>query len=131
MSQSDDEVQKAAEHKAASLHNLSPEVGAGATVWARAISDLLDLHESARTLFSEKKARLDTWERLHASALMLVVAIDQVLAFEHRVRKLTGDADLARAREAFDKRCPDASCLRDLVAHLDAYAVGRWVAADE
>lgn len=55
---------------------------------------------------------------------MLVVAIDQVLAFERRVRRLTGDAELVQARARFDAVCPDAEDLRDLVAHLDAYAVG-------
>jgi hypothetical protein len=55
---------------------------------------------------------------------MLVVAIDQVLAFERRIRRLTGDAELAQARAHFDAVVPDAEALRDLVAHLDAYAVG-------
>lgn len=55
---------------------------------------------------------------------MLVVAIDQVLAFEARVRRLTGDAKLARARAHFDGVGPRAGALRDLVVHLDDYAVG-------
>jgi hypothetical protein len=55
---------------------------------------------------------------------MLVVAIDQVLSFERRVSRLTGDPELANARERFDARSPNAVKLRDLVAHLDAYAVG-------
>jgi hypothetical protein len=67
---------------------------------------------------------LESWERLHATALILVVAIDQVLVFERRVRSLTGDAELAEARARFDASRPDTNALRDLVAHLDAYAVG-------
>lgn len=55
---------------------------------------------------------------------MLVVAIDQVLAFEARVRRLTGDAKLARARAHFDGVGPRAGALPDLVVHLDDYAVG-------
>jgi hypothetical protein len=56
---------------------------------------------------------------------MLVVAIDQVLAFERRVRRVTGgDLELAQARSRFDAVSRDAETLRDLVAHLDAYAVG-------
>ena len=56
--------------------------------------------------------------------LTLVVAIDQVLAFARRVRKLTGDAELANARARFDAVWPEAQRLRDLVTHPDAYAVG-------
>lgn len=55
---------------------------------------------------------------------MLVVAIDQVLAFERRVRRITGDAELAQARARFDALGPDAEALRDLVVHLDSYAAG-------
>jgi hypothetical protein len=119
-----EEIQKAAEHKAAALHNVGWETGAGATIWARAIDDVLALHESARERFAANTADLETWERLHGTAFMLAVAIDQVLAFERRVRKLAGDAELARARERFDAAYPDTKGLRDLVAHLDEYAVG-------
>jgi hypothetical protein len=117
-------VRRTAEHKAAALHRVGWEEGAGATIWARAVQDNLELHESARKRFATNKVDLENWERLHATALMLVVAIDQVLAFEQRVRGLTGDAELARARERFDAVGPDAEALRDLVAHLDSYAVG-------
>lgn len=120
----DAQAQHEAEHKAAALHNVGWETGAGATIWARAVEDELSLHESARRRFAENRADLESWERLHATALMLVVAIDQVLAFEHRVRKLTHDAELAAARERFDFVARDAGMLRDLVAHLDDYAVG-------
>ena len=120
-----EEEQHAAEHKAAALHNVGWETGAGATIWARAAGDVLALHESARERYAANAANLETWERLHGTALMLVVAIDQVLAFERRVRKVTGDGELADSRAAFDARVgPYARHLRDLVAHLDAYAVG-------
>lgn len=125
MTANEDEIaQDKAERLAAGLHRLGWEVGAGATIWARAIEDVLALHESARDSFAANTAKRVEWERLHSSALMLVVGIDQVLAFERRVRRLTGDAELARARERFDRACPDAEELRHLVAHLDAYAVG-------
>jgi hypothetical protein len=120
-----EEEQDVAEHKAAALHNVGWETGAGATIWARAIEDVLALHESARERFAAETADREAWERLHGTALMLAVAIDQVLAFECRVRKLTGDAELAQARVHFDARVgPDAERIRDLVTHLDAYAVG-------
>lgn len=117
-------AQHEAEHKAAALHHVGWETGAGATIWARAVRDQLALHESARERWAAGNPVREDWERLHGSALMLVVAIDQVLAFEHRVRRLTGDAELAQARDRFDATCRDAENLRDLVAHLDAYAVG-------
>jgi hypothetical protein len=120
----DEAARRAAEHKAAALHRLGWQEGAGATIWARAVQDNLELHEAARKRFAENTADRETWERLHATTLMLVVAIDQVLAFEHRVRRLTGDAELARARARFDAVASDTRALRDLVAHLDAYAVG-------
>jgi hypothetical protein len=47
-------------------------------------------------------ANREAWERLHSTAIVLVVAIDQVLTFENRVRKLTGDGELAQARAEFD-----------------------------
>jgi hypothetical protein len=119
-----EEAQEAAEHKAAALHNVGWETGAGATIWARVIDDTLALHESARGRFGENAANLEAWERLHGTAFTLIVAIEQVLAFERRVRKLTGDGDLANARTHFDAVWPDTKRLRDLVAHLDAYAVG-------
>jgi len=120
----DEAAQRKAERKAAALHNVGWETGAGAAVWARAVQDGLALHESARDRFAAGTADRESWERLHSTALTLVVSIDQVLAFESRVRRLTGDAELARARARFDAVCPNAEALRDLVAHLDAYAVG-------
>lgn len=118
------EVAKEAERKAADLHHVGPEVGVGATIWARAVQDLLALHESARERFTANTVDLEVWERFHGTAFMLVVAVAQVLAFEQRVRRLTGDAELAKARARFDAVCPDAKDLRHLVAHLDDYAVG-------
>jgi hypothetical protein len=121
----DEEAQRAAELKASALHRLGWETGAGATVWARSIQDELVRHEKAREDHAANTADLQAWERFHGSALLLVVAVDQVLAFERRVRSLTGDAELAKARARFDAVGPDAEELRDLVAHLDAYAVGQ------
>jgi hypothetical protein len=121
----DEAAQREAEHKAAALFYLSWENGAGATIWARAVRDQLILHESARESFAAETADLETWERLHSTALIIVVAIDQVLAFERRIRRLTGDAELAQARARFDATVPDAEALRDLISHLDEYAVGQ------
>jgi hypothetical protein len=115
----DEETQHEAEHKAEALHNL---LWHGA-IWARLVEDELARHDEARVSAVEEPDR-ETVERLHGTALVLVVAIDQVLAFEHRVRRLTGDAELAEARARFDRVGPDAETLRDLVAHLDEYAVG-------
>jgi hypothetical protein len=123
----DDEVaqheaaQHEAEDKAAALHYI----GALAAIWAQAVRDVLALHESARERFAANDADLESWMRLHGSALMLAVAIDQVRVFERRVRRLTGgDPELAESRARFDHVSPDSKALRDLVAHLDAYAVG-------
>ena len=113
-----------AEHKSVALHNVGWAVGAGATIWARVVTDVLALHESAREQLAAKKAGIETWERLHGTALTLVVAIDQIVSFEHRVRRLTGDTELQKARERFDSAFPHLGELRDLVAHLDEYAVG-------
>jgi hypothetical protein len=118
-------ARKAAEHKAAALHHLGYDEGAGATIWARAVRDNLELHESAQANWADAASRdMATWERLHVTALILVVAIDQVLAFERRVWALTEDAELAEARADFDRIAPHAEALRDIVAHLDSYAVG-------
>ena len=61
---------------------------------------------------------------MNGTALVLVVAIDQVLAFERRVSSLTNDPELVEARARFDAIAGDTEDLRDFVAHLDAYAVG-------
>jgi hypothetical protein len=114
-----------AERQAAALHSLGWQAGTGAIVWARAVQDIVVLHESARDQYAAKTPDLEVFLRLHATALMLVVAIDQVLSFERRIRQLTGDAELARARKRFDDVCPDAEALRDLVAHQVDYAVER------
>src|SRR5919108_2011120 len=120
-----EKARRAAEHKAAALHNLGYDQGAGATIWARGVRDNLELHESARTRWADPATRdMETWERLHVSALILVVAIDQILAFERRVWALTEDVELAAARAEFDRVAPDAEALRDIVAPLDTYAVG-------
>jgi hypothetical protein len=119
----DEAAQREAEHRAAALDAVGPRSGAGATVWARVVQDVLALHESARERYANTPDP-ETWERLHGTGLMLAVAIDQVLAFERRVWRLTGDAELAEARASFDAVGPDAKELRDLVAHLDEYAVG-------
>jgi hypothetical protein len=116
--------QSAGEDLAAALHHLGWEQGAGATIWARAVSDELARLQDARERFETDTADLEAWERLHSSALLLIVSIDQVLVFERRVRRLTGDAELQKARAVFEGRVPDIEALRDIVMHLDAYAVG-------
>jgi hypothetical protein len=120
---SDEAAQREAEHKAAALYNLGTFAGTGAAVWARTVQDELARHESARERWGTGVVP-KTWEQLHGSALVIVVAIHQILGFERRVRRLTGDAELAQARARFDAMVPDAKALRDLVAHLDSYAVG-------
>lgn len=117
-------AQHDAEHKAAALHWLGWETGAGARIWARVVKDQLASHESTRERH-QANPDLESWERLHGTALVLVVAVDQVLAFERRVRSLTGDAELEKARTRFDAVAPHAKALRDVAAHLDDYAVGQ------
>jgi hypothetical protein len=119
----DEAIQREAEHKAAALHWVGWHTGAGATIWSRVVKDQLASHESARERFGIDRDR-ESWERLHGTALTLVVAIHQVLAFERRVRRLTGDAELAKARKHFDSVAPHAEALRDIVTHLDDYGVG-------
>jgi hypothetical protein len=66
--------------------------------------------------------------QFYGSALVLVVAITQILAFESRVRRLAGDSDLAQARDEFDRVAPAARDVRDVAAHLSDYALARGVA---
>jgi hypothetical protein len=65
------------------------------------VADELVGHEAAGESFGSERKR-EAWDRLHSTALLLIVAIDQVLSFERRVRRLTGDAELQRARARFD-----------------------------
>jgi hypothetical protein len=121
----DEAAQRAAQHKAAALHYVGWQTGTGAAVWARTADDELTRHEAARDRWGNEQTRdRETWERLYGSALAIVVAIEQVLGFERRVRRITGDAALARARDDFDAAIPDAEALRDLIAHQESYAVG-------
>ncbi len=120
----DREIHDAAARRAASLHFLGPEEGAGARIWAQNVADELVRHDAARTQLEAGTADHRELDRFYGSSLMLVVAIDQVLTFETRVCKLTGDADLRRARQRFDAVAHRAEAIRDIAAHLDAYAVG-------
>jgi len=124
MATDDEAALRAAEHRVSALDSLSWRRGAGAAIWARTIRDELERHDAARQLFAVEQADRVAWERVYGSALVLVVAIDQVLAFEHRVRRLTGDAELARARERYDAVGAEAEALRDVASHLEQYAVG-------
>jgi hypothetical protein len=121
--QTDESAQHEAEHKAASLHRLGWQEGSGAAIWARVVADELEHHESARETFGLNPNR-EAWDRLHGTALMLIVAINQVLTFEERVRGITRDAELAKARARFDGVASRAEAIRDIATHLDAYAVG-------
>ena len=119
----DEAGEREALKRAAALDALGPRAGAGATIWARATSDLLERHETIRDGLGELIGPED-WERFISTALLTVVAIDQVLTFEQRVRKLTGDAELAKASGRFDAIEPHAKAIRDLVVHMDEYAIG-------
>jgi hypothetical protein len=124
-----DGARRAAEEKAAALHHLGFEVGAGATVWARAVEDNLAFHEEAReripTPRNEREHPLEAWERLFASAFVIVIAMGKILSYADRVFELTSDVELRKARDEFDEIARDTKALRALVAHLDAYAVGK------
>jgi hypothetical protein len=120
----DETAHRIASKRMAALASLGPERGAGARIWARTVADELERHENARERLAAKDVDDDVWLRLYGTALTLVVAIDQVLAFEARVRKLTGVAELKRARDAFNQAGSRAKMIRDIAAHLDEYAVG-------
>jgi hypothetical protein len=117
-------AQREAERRAVALHALGWESGAGAAIWARAVEDALELHESARARQADRSADRAAWERLHASGFALILAVDQVREFARQVLMLTNDAELEEALRTFDADCPRLRLLRDLLAHLPAYAVG-------
>ena len=107
------------------LAALGLEHGAGATVWRRVTLDELAHHVKAREQFKAGNATNDTFAQYHGTALVIVVAVDQILRFEHRVRQLTGDAALQKARRAFDDEVgASANYIRDVAMHLDDYAIG-------
>ena len=107
------------------LAALGLEHGAGATVWRRVTLDELAHHVKAREQFKAGNATNDTFAQYHGTALVIVVAVDQILRFEHRVRQVTGDAALQKARRAFDDEVGDsANYIRDVAMHLDDYAIG-------
>lgn len=110
---------------AAKLDALSLENGAGATVWSQVIEDALAQHVQAREQIARPPNHV-AYARYHGSALVIVVAVDQVLRFERRVRQLTGDAELQKARQRFDTEVGIvASDVRDIAMHLDDYALGQ------
>lgn len=64
------------------------------------VKDQLASHESARERFGESPD-LEAWERLHGTALTLVVAIDQVLAWRSgELQRLGIGPDLTRSHGA-------------------------------
>jgi hypothetical protein len=110
---------------AAKLDALSIEHGAGATVWSQVIEDNLAQHVKAREQIAQPPNHV-AYARYHGTALIIVVAVDQILRFEHRVRQLTGDADLQKARQKFDAEVGSvAKDIRDIAMHLDDYALGQ------
>jgi hypothetical protein len=120
-----EEQQKAAE-LAESLAALSLQEGAGALIWGRVIKDALASHTEARKQFLGKTAKQSTFERIYGTAYVIVTATDQVLRTEKRIRKLTGDAELAKARQKFhDRAGHSVEAVRDLAMHLDEYSVGK------
>lgn len=120
----DEIAQRRAEWLAATLFKLGWERGAGATVWARVIEDLLALHKSAREQFRTNTANLEAWERLHSTALVLVVAIDQVLTFENRVRSLTSTRSVVAAVRPGNS-CPQSTMSTRRLSSTGAREVGR------
>lgn len=118
-----EEEQRAAQ-KLERLNALSVQAGAGAGVWAQVIIDELARHEAAKARFMANEPQRVDWQRYCGSGLVIVLAIGQVIAFEDAVRNVTGDGQLSKARQAFDRVAPDAGLLRDLVTHLSDYAMG-------
>jgi hypothetical protein len=107
------------------LAALGLEHGAGATVWRRVTLDELAHHVEAREQYKAGNGTNETFAQYHGTALVIVVAVDQILRFEHRVRQLTGDTALQRARKTFDDEVGRAAnYIRDVAMHLDDYAIG-------
>lgn len=107
------------------LAALGLEHGAGTTVWRRVVLDELAHHVAAREQYRAGKGTNDIFAQYHGTALVIVVAVDQILRFEHRVRQLTGDAALQKARKVFDDEVGgSANYIRDVAMHLDDYAIG-------
>lgn len=107
------------------LDALSLENGAGATVWKQAVEDALAQHVEARDEIAQPPNDV-AYARYHGIALVIVVAVDQILRFEHRDRQLTGDAELHKARQKFDAEVGSAAKdIRDIAIHLDDYVLGQ------
>ena len=106
------------------LGALSLEEGAGPVVWRQVLEDALAQHVRARDDIRQPLNHV-AYARYHGTAFVIVVAVDQVLRFERRVRQLTGDAELQKARQKFENEVGDsAKAIRDLAMHLDDYAIG-------
>ena len=106
------------------LGALGLEEGAGAVVWRQVIEDALAQHVRARDDIRRPPNHV-AYARYHGTALVIVVAVDQVLRFERRVRQLTGDAELQKTRQKFEHEVGNsAKAIRDIAMHLDDYALG-------
>jgi hypothetical protein len=80
--------------------------------------------KSARDTFGTNVADREAWDRLHVTSFLIVVAAHQVLAYARSVLGLASDDELADAIRNAETAYRDLDGLRDVIAHMDDYAVG-------
>lgn len=86
-----------------------------------------------RELHPERVTRADGFEAamtgdfgpMQADAYLLIVAVRHLLALADRYAERHSPERVQAARAAFDREAPDAKGIRDVLAHIDAYALGQ------
>jgi hypothetical protein len=62
---------------------------------------------------------------IEADAYLLIIAVRHLLALSDRYAERFDAAQVREARRRLDREAPDAKALRDVLAHIDEYALGR------
>jgi hypothetical protein len=62
---------------------------------------------------------------IEADAYLLIIAVRHLLALSDRYAERFDAAQVREAPRRFDREAPDAKALRDVLAHIDEYALGR------
>lgn len=61
---------------------------------------------------------------IEADTYLLIIAVRHLLALSDRYAERFDATQVGEARQRFDREAPDAKALRDVLAHIDEYALG-------
>ena len=97
--------------------------------WAKALrlqdERLAATYEEVITAPRDSEERVDAFDRLHIEAHFLLIAFAHMLRLLEVFANVLDDEYIRTIRDDFRKRAPWIKNLRDVLEHLDEYAVGK------